>query len=313
MSTHGANPPVETPAKPNAEVDTPAAPGPRPTRDVVSIEDWCELIRRRCGITLRDAQISTLVSSVQQQMQANGISSQTTLFERLSGWPDESAEWSGFVERLLNHETSFFRHPASFEALRRHILPELRTSRSDTGTRVSLWSAGCSTGQEAYSLAMVAMADEDLAGEFVVWGGDISRAAIDIARKGRYSARAVAGMPPEFSKRFLREVATGGAPEYEVTDDLRQRVRFMAVNLFSDWNSSLTQDVIFCHNVLIYFAPAAITKLLAILAARLKPGGYMVLGPGEGPSERPPGVELATLPGVRAFKRTMQRSTDGYL
>ena len=129
---------------------------------------------------------------VREQAKARGVSNEAAYYQLLSKPARAAAsEWDALVERLLNHETSFFRHPPSFDALQRHILPELRDARP-RGGELNLWSAGCSTGQEAYSLAMVAMDDEALNGEFTVWGGDISRYAIDIARRGRYGPRAVA-------------------------------------------------------------------------------------------------------------------------
>jgi type IV pilus assembly protein PilK len=222
---------------------------------------------------------------------------------------ENGAEWGALVERLLNHETSFFRHPPSFDALRKHILPELRGVRA-RGGRLNLWSAGCSTGQEAYSLAMLAMDDEALQGEFTVWGGDISRQAIDIARRARYGPRAVATVPADYRQRFLRPVVTGSLTEYDIVEELRQRVRFMVTNLVGTDGFSANHDVIFCHNVLIYFSPAAVTQAVAHLASRLTLGGYLLLGPGEAPSERPPGLDPVNLSGVRAFQRRSSRPVE---
>jgi len=154
------------------------------------------------------------------------------------------------------------------------------------------------------------MADEALRGEFTVWGGDISRHAIEIARRGRYSARAVATVPAHYRERFLRDVAAVPAPAFEITDELRQRVRFMATNLVGTDGFSANHDVIFCHNVLIYFSPAAVEQAIAFLASRLTLGGYLLLGPGEAPSARPPGLEPVTVGGVRAFQRRSARLVE---
>lgn len=246
---------------------------------------------------------------IRDRMRARGISSEPSYRKLLAGEQLGGAEWSAVIEQLLNHETSFFRHPSSFEALRTHILPELRDERP-RGNRIDLWSAGCSTGQEAYSLAMMAMDDKDLGGEFTVWAGDISREAIEIARRGRYGLRAVASMPPEYRQRYLREVGDGAIAAYEVVDTLRRRVRFMAVNLAEADSFTLNHDVIFCHNVLIYFSPAVASQIVAQLAARLKRGGYLLLGPGEAPNERPPGLESVNVNGVRAFRRNSARPIE---
>jgi chemotaxis methyl-accepting protein methylase len=277
----------------------------RDEQDQPTPQVWCDLILRRCGLAFRHTRMSDVIAVIREQMHAHGVPSESEYYRLLSKPSTNAAEWDALVERFINHETSFFRHPPSFDALRRHILPELREQRP-RGGRLNLWSAGCSTGQEAYSLAMVAMADEGLKGEFTVWGGDISRYAIEIARRGRYGPRAVATVPDVYRQRFLR---ADGA-DYEVTDDLRQRVRFMATNLVGGDGFSATHDVIFCHNVLIYFSPAAVTQAVAFLASRLTLGGYLLLGPGEAPTERPQGLTPVTLAGVRAFQRRTARPIE---
>ena len=279
--------------------------------DAIAAQAWCQLILRRCGITFRNARLPDVIGIVRDQMRTRGLGSEAAYYQLLAKSPDSAAEWDALIERLLNHETSFFRHPPSFDALRKHILPELRDTRARArGGRLNLWSAGCSTGQEAYSLAMLAMDDEALAGEFTVWGGDISRHAIDTARRARYGPRAVATVPDDYKQRFLRAIGTGPGVEYEIVEELRQRVRFMATNLVGTDGFSANHDVIFCHNVLIYFSPAAVTQAVALLASRLTLGGYLLLGPGEAPNERAPGLDPVSITGVRAFQRRSARPVE---
>ncbi len=280
---------------------------PPAASDGVAPEAWRYLIHRRCGLTFRDTQVPALMGILVEEMRARGITEPLTYYQVLNEEPEGGPEWATLVERLLNHETSFFRHPASFDAVRTSVLPELLENRP-RGSRLNFLSAGCSTGQEAYSLAMLAMDDEQLRGAFTVWGADISRQAIDVARRGRYGPRAVASVPAAYRERFLRHVNHGPSPEFEVVDELRQRVRFMPINLVTTSGVSLNHDVIFCHNVLIYFSPVAASQVLALLASRLKPGGYLLLGPGEGPSDRPPGLEAVTVGGVRALRRRSYRA-----
>ncbi len=270
---------------------------------------WYELILRRCGLAFRNSRLPDVMGIVRDEIRRRGLAGETAYYQLLSGSASSGAEWDALVERLINHETSFFRHPPSFEALRRHILPELRDARP-RGGRLNLWSAGCSTGQEAYSLAMLAMADEALRGDFTVWGGDISRYAIDVARRGRYGPRAVATIPAEYRLRFLQDVGKEPSTEFEMIGDLRQRVRFMTTNLVGSDGFSASHDVIFCHNVLIYFSPAAVAQAVAFLASRLTLGGYLLLGPGEAPNERPNGLTPVTINGVRAFQRRSARTIE---
>jgi type IV pilus assembly protein PilK len=287
----------------------PAAPTHRPDAEVIAPQLWCELILRRCGLSFRHAKLPEVMSVVREETKARGMVNEAAFYAMLSRPGEAAAEWDSLIERLINHETSFFRHPPSFEALRRHILPELRETRV-RGARLNLWSAGCSTGQEAYSLAMVAMDDEALNGEFTVWGGDISRHAIDIARRGVYGRRAIAGIPDDYRRRFLRPVGAEPATDYAIADELRQRVRFMTSNLVETEGFSASHDVIFCHNVLIYFSPTAVRQVVGFLASRLTLGGYLLLGPGEAPSERPPGLVPVNLGGTRAFQRRGTRPIE---
>jgi len=271
-------------------------------REHVSPEAWCQLIGRRCGLTFRDAQIPAVLQYVNGQIQASGAVDERGYYELLSAEPDGGPEWTALVEHLLNHETSFFRHPPSFEAVGKHILPELREGRG-RGSRLNFLSAGCATGQEAYSLAMVAMDEDDL-GNFTVWGADISRQAIDVARRGRYGPRAIAGVPSAYRTRFVRTIENNSpTPNYEIAEELRRRVRFSTANLIAQGGVNLNYDIIFCHNVLIYMAPPAVSQVVALLAARLSLGGYLMLGPGENPVERPTALEPITAGGVRMLRR----------
>ncbi len=284
--------------------------GARPrTRDGIGPQDWCSLFLRRCGLTFRDAQVPAMLRLIDNQMRARGITDPAAYHTLLSDEREGGIEWNELLEGVLNHETSFFRHAASFDALRSIVLPDLLNQRV-RGAYLSLWSAGCSTGQEPYSLAMLALAEEDVAGRFTVWGSDVSRRVIEIARRGRYLPRALAGLPPAYQQRFLREVRTERGVEFEVVDAVRERVRFMSINLLTATDFSPRHDVIFCHNVLIYFAPEAATRLLNALATRLRPGGYLLLGPGEGPGDQPLGLEPLHVPGVRGFRRTRQAGTE---
>ncbi len=274
------------------------------TPGTVAPEAWCHLIRTRCGLTFRDTQVAGVIECVREQMEANGVQSERVYFEQLAAEPDGGPQWSGLVQRLVNHETSFFRHPPSFDVLHSHILPAL--DQSSGGRRLNFWSAGCSTGQEAYSIAMVAMdaiQGDALHTDFTVWGGDISRQAVDIARRGRYGPRAIAGCPEEYRRRFLRPAGGDSLREYEVVEEIRRRVRFTTTNLLASTSLNLTYDVIFCHNVVIYFCPTAAAQAVGLLVAHLAPGGYLLLGPGEIPAERPPTLEPITVNGVRLFRR----------
>lgn len=284
---------------PAAAADSAARAG----AETVEPQAWQELIVKRCGLTFRHVRTPEVVGLVRDQMRAGGADNEAAYYQLLAGQPAGSAEWEALIERLTNHETSFFRHPPSFDALRLHVLPELRASRK--GARLSLWSAGCSTGQEAYSIAMCAL-DDTAPGEFTVWGGDISHHAIRIAREARYGPRAIAAIPERYRQRYLRPAGT----DYEIAAEVRQRVRFMTTNLVEPDGFRASHDVVMCHNVLIYFSPAAVSRAVAWLASCVALGGYLMLGPGEAPNERPSGLEPVLVHGVRAFQRRGARTLE---
>ncbi|MBY0495177.1 MAG: hypothetical protein K2Y23_13280 [Cyanobacteria bacterium] len=286
-----------------------AASGVR-TSDAEGIapQAWSDLIVRRCGLAFRHIRMPEVIGIVHGQMRARGIEHETEYYTLLARPGDGSGEWDALIERLTNHETSFFRHPPSFDALRLHILPELRATRPPGG-RLSLWSAGCSTGQEAYSLAMCAIAD-NAHGQFTVWGSDISHEAIKIARQARFGRRSISTIPEHYRQRYLVPINDNGAGDFTIVEDLTQRVRFMGTNLVEPDGFRASHDVVFCHNVLIYFSPAAVTQAVARLAASVGLGGYLLLGPGEAPHDRPPGLEPVIVNGVRAFHRRTARPME---
>src|SRR5687768_3943489 len=102
----------------------------------ISPQAWADLILRRCGLTFRHIRMPEVIGIVHDQMRARGIDGEAAYYERLAG-ADAGQEWDALIERLTNHETSFFRHPPSFDALRLHILPELRATKPP-GSRLSL-------------------------------------------------------------------------------------------------------------------------------------------------------------------------------
>jgi chemotaxis methyl-accepting protein methylase len=259
---------------------------------------WSELLLERCGLALRESQRPVLADLLQARTAALGLGDPASYLATLRRQDDRGTEWSEVVDRLVSHETSFFRHPESFEAIRTVVLPQLRRRPAIGGNRLALCSAGCSTGEEAYSLAMIAL-DNDPGGGFDVWGADLSRRALDVARQGRYPVKAAANVPPA----HRRHLTADGDGTCAVVDDVRRRVRFIAANLFASCGLFMRYDLVVCQNVLIYFAAAAVPRALATLASRLTPGGYLLLGPGEAPAACPAGLEPVAMSGVRAFRR----------
>jgi chemotaxis protein methyltransferase CheR len=185
--------------------------------------------------------------------------------------------WLDFVERLLVHETYFFRHPAQLELLRDQVLPELDAQRRAAGrSALVVWNAGCSTGEETWTLALLA-GDEGSAVPLSILATDLSEPALVKARGGIYdrlhgldSFRAI----PPWAIGHFRERDSSA---WRVPDGVRRAVSFLRHNLLDPPPLAAT-DLIVCRNTLIYFDEPANRRVQDNLAAALRPGGVLVLG-----------------------------------
>ena len=183
------------------------------------------------------------------------------------------------VEALLNNETYFFRDRAPFDVLSRHALPELAQRRQKT-KRLRIWSAGCSTGQEVYSLAMLfAEAPEQWHGWTIdILGTDVSTHCIDRARAGIYSQFEVQrGLGINQTIRWFEECADG----WRGVEDLRRPARFQIHNLLEPPPHPGGFDIVLCRNVLLYLSPDKKTLAFERLASAMAEDGWLMLGAGE--------------------------------
>lgn len=186
---------------------------------------------------------------------------------------------TGVVEALLNNETYFFRDRLPFDLLTKQALPALAQRRAKT-RRIRIWSAGCSTGQEAYSLAML-FAEEPQ--KWVGWtidilGTDVSTSVIDRARAGAYTQFEVQrGLGIQQMIKWFEETAEG----WRAAEALRRSVRFQVHNLLEPPPHPGDFDIVLCRNVLLYLNEATRAKAFDRLAAALGPDGWLMLGAGE--------------------------------
>ncbi|MEM6908954.1 MAG: protein-glutamate O-methyltransferase CheR [Pseudomonadota bacterium] len=183
------------------------------------------------------------------------------------------------VEALLNNETYFFRDKPTFDQLPEQVLPELAQRRRST-RRLSIWCAGCSTGQEVHSLAMVFDENAEFwrGWSIEVLGTDVSHRAINAARSGLYSQFEVQrGLGVGEMLRHFDETRQG----WQIKDNIRAPTTFRQHNLLSDPPVHQQFDLILCRNVLLYFDRATRTQAFARLSAALKQDGYLMLGAGE--------------------------------
>jgi chemotaxis protein methyltransferase CheR len=183
------------------------------------------------------------------------------------------------VEALLNNETYFFRDRAPFDVLQRHALPEL-AQRRHKSKRLRIWSAGCSTGQEVYSLAMLFAEDpEQWRGWTIdILGTDVSNGCVDRARAGSYSQFEVQrGLGINQMIKWFEECADG----WRAVEALRRPVRFQVHNLLEPFPHPGGFDIVLCRNVLLYLSPEKKALAFERIAGAMAEDGWLMLGAGE--------------------------------
>jgi len=240
-----------------------------------------DLLEARTGQHLTESRRWRVNSALAGIFRTHGISNVDQLVCLLAsppaGSPDLAQE---VVEALLNNETYFFRDKPTFDQLPAEILPELAHRRRD-GRRLSIWSAGCSTGQEVYSLAMLftEQAERWRGWTIDILGTDVSHRAIEAARSGLYSPFEVQrGLGVAQMLRHFDETPRG----WQVRGDVRAMVRFQQHNLLGPAHPGrLPFDLVLCRNVLLYFDRATRRDAFDRLAGAVMGDGFLMLGAGE--------------------------------
>ncbi|WP_299041789.1 protein-glutamate O-methyltransferase [uncultured Tateyamaria sp.] len=185
------------------------------------------------------------------------------------------------ISALTTNVSHFFREAQHFDILSDRLLPRFRACIA-TGQRIRIWSAGCSNGQEPYSIAMHLLAQDPslVDGDFRILGTDIDPQVIAHARRGSYSAQHLRGIPPEILDKFTIGTDHDDGSR-TMTDELKRIVSFHELNLFSQWPMQFPFDAIFCRNVVIYFDQATQERLWPRFNAALTPEGLFFLGHSE--------------------------------
>lgn len=235
-----------------------------------------ELIAREAGFDIKKNKLQFVYNRVMRRMQILGVKSFSDYKEYLQGKRGVD-ELDRFLEEIVNHETSFFRYKPHFEFFRNTILNELVKSRAMKGLRVNILSAGCATGEELYSLAIIIYESvlPDIRLLFKLKGIDISAAIIDRARRAIYLEHEIEELPSEYVDRYFIKDAN----VYRLIPQIKELASFYPFNMLYDkWHHFHYSDVIFCRNTLIYFTKDAKDRVLHSLTDALRDGGYLVLG-----------------------------------
>src|SRR5262250_1592530 len=240
------------------------------------------LIEERTGICFDESRERFFSTRVREHLRAKGIQRGTDLLRAMR---KSNVEYEALLERLLTQETSFFRYPGVYEAFEKRVLPELHVKKFWKNPRtLRIWSAGCSTGEEPYSIAITiadSLSNSD-AWNVEILATDIGRQALDIAERATYSGRTIASVT---ERQLAAHFAPAGSA-YQVRPRIRKMVNFVQMNLSNPVYVG-RMDLIFCMNVLIYFSEERKRELVQRFYDALEPGGYLFLGHSESISKMP--------------------------
>jgi chemotaxis protein methyltransferase CheR len=240
------------------------------------------LIEERTGIHFDESRERFLSTRVREHMHERGYARVTELLRAVR---KTNVEYDSFLERMLTQETSFFRYPAVYEAFEKRVLPEIHVSKFWKNPRtLRVWSAGCSTGEEPYSIAITIADSLSFADAWNVeiLATDVGKIALKTAEKGVYSGRSLSGV----NERQLAAHFTKVENKFHVKPRLKKMISFAPMNLASPVYVG-RMDLIFCMNVLIYFTEERRRALVQRFYEALEPGGYLFLGHSESISKMP--------------------------
>ncbi len=276
--------------------------GPRASLTDAQFERIARLVHDRCGFVLRAEQRPSLERHLAERMAAAGASRPADYLERIE--TDTGGEFRELVEGVLVQETFFFRTPAHFAALRDRVVPALRERPTfqKSGRPLSVWSAGCATGPEAYSTA-ITLLESEAADRFTLLASDISGRALEEARSGIYSGRVLRTVPPELLARYFVPDGQGS----RVREEVRSRVQFRLHNLTGD-PFPTDVDVLICRNVLIYFPPEVRSAVVRAAHRALSADGVIFVGPSETLSDFADLFERVWYDRTFAFRRRAPQS-----
>jgi chemotaxis protein methyltransferase CheR len=234
-----------------------------------------EFIYSSCGINMTDAKRTMLEARLRKRLKQLSIPTFSQYCDYLFSQKGQEDELTHMIDQVTTNKTDFFREPAHFDYLTRSVLPEI-TRRLRT---VTLWSAGCSSGEEPYTLAMVL---KEYGCDFMILATDISTKVLDKAKLAVYDDGQVAPIPDPLKKKYLSKSKDPVKNLYRVIPELRGHVRFRRLNFMAgDFGFREPMDVIFCRNVIIYFDKLTQERLLNRFCSYLSPQGYIFMGHSE--------------------------------
>jgi chemotaxis protein methyltransferase CheR len=270
-----------------------------------------DLIYQVSGIYQSENKFYLLVSRANRRMKVVGARTPREYLEFLTARPNRDSEMRSLLNEITIGETCLFRSMPQIDALRKVVIPSIAEAKKKLSfTKIRIWSAGCSTGEESYTLAMMMLEETEtsLKGwSFDIVATDLNDRSVAKAQGGVYSDYAVRNVPPEFMRKYVNK--TG--PDYRVADTVKARITFSRMNLLDDSKILFMRgfDIIFCCNVLIYFDGKSKTRTIQHFYNALGTNGYFFLGQSEslyGISDK---FHLVHFPGTTAYWKAPEGGT----
>ncbi len=247
-----------------------------------------EMAYAACGLSLHPGKRALVSSRLEKLVRRSGLGSFANYLNRISqktGGKDEEAEdtedgFAEFIDALTTHHSGFWREPEHFLFLQRKIM-------AGSPARLRIWSAGCATGEEPWTIAMCAL--ESGATNCRILASDVSRRALNAAARGVYDQSRLRDLPRGWRSRYFEKDGADG--DMRASEKVRALTAFRPLNLLHPFQRLGSFEAIFCRNVMIYFDRQTRDDLIVRLAAQVTPGGYLFLGHSETLLRVPPGLQ----------------------
>jgi chemotaxis protein methyltransferase CheR len=243
---------------------------------------FAKLIHEESGIFMKDTKITLLSNRLRKRLKALNIETFSEYYNYITGLKDKSEEIESLIDVVSTNETYFFRNEKQFDAFADFCLPAISKRKSENGEKkLRIWSAGCSTGEEPYTIAICIMEKLHLfpGWEISITATDIAPSVLDFARKAEYLGRRIEKVKSDFLKKYF--IQNSENPEiFKVKDEVKKYIRFDILNLFKG-QFPKSQDIVFCRNVMIYFDKEHQKRLISGFYGSVCKYGFLFLGHSE--------------------------------
>jgi len=271
--------------------------------DDATFIEFRNFVYEKSGIYFNESKKYLFESRIEKRVQALKLKSFKEYLEYIK-LPNNIEELHQLYDAITINETYFFRAPQQFEALEKIIVPELIQEKQGKSNYLRFWSAASSTGEEAYTLALIVkeyLMPRYPSITFQILASDINTQVIEFARRGVYKEYAIRNVPPHLLSKYFKN----NGMTYELSEDIRKMVRFANINLYDEKavKTITGVDIIFCANVLIYFDIPSKQKVVSYLYDVLNPGGYLFIGYSESLHGISKAFSLIHLPKALAYKK----------